>query len=322
MISRGTKDHRQSQLLDDAADPGADGAAGRGRIERLVVDTYQSVSGTGAKPSPSWRARFAPTWRRAEQAIVYPHPIAFNALPEIDVFLDNGYTKEEWKIVTESRKILHLPELRISCTAVRAGVRGALGSGPRRDDRALTRIALRRLFGAVAGVVSRRPASHEYPLASNAAGAMNLRGPRSPGPVRAGRAGIAFWVVSRQPPQGGGDQCRRACRGARGPWLGPGAARRGAVARPVGRPRDLGEATTGQASALGATTDERPRSAGRLEMDRREVRVCTRCRLAETRTKAVPGMAARTTEVILVVRPGQTEDQQGGRSSAARSTFS
>src|SRR5204863_153608 len=55
-------------------------------------------------------------------ASVYPHPIAFNALPEIDTFLDNGYTKEEWKVVTESRKILHLPELRLSCTAVRVPV--------------------------------------------------------------------------------------------------------------------------------------------------------------------------------------------------------
>ncbi len=55
-------------------------------------------------------------------ASVYPHVIAFNALPEIDVFLDNGYTREEWKVVTESRKILHLPDLRLSCTAVRVPV--------------------------------------------------------------------------------------------------------------------------------------------------------------------------------------------------------
>ena len=92
-------------------------------LERVIVDTYQSVSGTGADAIAELegqiRAHVAgePKWRR-----VYPHPIAFNALPEIDVFLDNGYTKEEWKVVNESRKILHLPDLRISCTAVRIPV--------------------------------------------------------------------------------------------------------------------------------------------------------------------------------------------------------
>ena len=93
-------------------------------LERVVVDTYQSVSGHRRR-----RARRArepdprPRRGRAEAvASVYPHPIAFNALPEIDVFLPNGYTKEEWKVVTESRKILDLPDLRISCTAVRVPV--------------------------------------------------------------------------------------------------------------------------------------------------------------------------------------------------------
>ena len=92
-------------------------------IERVVVDTYQSVSGTGADAQAELEAQVAAhVAGEPIDASVYPHQIAFNALPEIDVFLDNGYTREEWKVVTESRKILHLPELRISCTAVRIPV--------------------------------------------------------------------------------------------------------------------------------------------------------------------------------------------------------
>ena len=92
-------------------------------LERVVVDTYQSVSGTGADALAELESQVrAHVAGEAPVASVYPHPIAFNALPEIDVFLDNGYTKEEWKVVTESRKILNLPDLRISCTAVRVPV--------------------------------------------------------------------------------------------------------------------------------------------------------------------------------------------------------
>ena len=107
-------------------------------IERVVVDTYQSVSRhRRARRSASWRARSGRMSRgEPNRRSVYPHPIAFNALPQIDVFLENGYTKEEWKVVSESRKILHLPELRVSCTAVRVPVFvGALGGGPCRDAR-------------------------------------------------------------------------------------------------------------------------------------------------------------------------------------------
>ncbi len=92
-------------------------------LERVVVDTYQAVSGTGGKAIKELQAQVeAHVGGRPLEATVYPHQIAFNALPQVDVFLDNGYTKEEWKVVTESRKILHLPELRVSSTAVRVPV--------------------------------------------------------------------------------------------------------------------------------------------------------------------------------------------------------
>ena len=106
-------------------------------LERVIVDTYQAVSGTGADAIAEFEGQIrAHVGGEPKQASVYPHPIAFNALPQVDVFLENGYTKEEWKVVSESRKILHLPELRVSCTAVRVPVFVVpLRGGPRRDAR-------------------------------------------------------------------------------------------------------------------------------------------------------------------------------------------
>jgi len=92
-------------------------------IKRIIVDTYQAVSGTGA-------AAVEELIKQSKQALdgqttiphVYPHQIAFNLLPEIDVFLDNGYTKEEQKMVEETRKIMHAENMAISATCVRVPV--------------------------------------------------------------------------------------------------------------------------------------------------------------------------------------------------------
>jgi len=92
-------------------------------IKRIIVDTYQAVSGTGS-------AAIEELTTQAKQVLegqstiphVYPHQIAFNVLPEIDVFLDNGYTKEEWKLVEETRKIMHADDIAISATCVRVPV--------------------------------------------------------------------------------------------------------------------------------------------------------------------------------------------------------
>jgi aspartate-semialdehyde dehydrogenase len=169
-------------------------------IERVVVDTYQSVSGTGAEAVAELEDQVhAYVEGRPQVAAVYPHPIAFNAVPEIDVFLDNGYTKEEWKVVTESRKILHLPELRISCTAVRIPVFVSHSEAVHVETREpLTVERARRLFAAVPGVVVRDdPASHEYPLATEAAGRDEVFvGRVRVDPSIPDNRGIAFWVVS------------------------------------------------------------------------------------------------------------------------------
>jgi aspartate-semialdehyde dehydrogenase len=92
-------------------------------ITRIIVSTYQSVSGTGtaAVQELTDQARQVLAGDHTK-AHIYPHQIAFNLLPQVDVFLGSGYTKEEWKIINETRKIMHEPELPISATAVRVPV--------------------------------------------------------------------------------------------------------------------------------------------------------------------------------------------------------
>jgi aspartate-semialdehyde dehydrogenase len=169
-------------------------------LARVVVDTYQAVAGTGGKAvrelEEQVRAHVA---GQPVEPHVYPHRIAFNALPEIDVFLDNGYTKEEWKVVTESRKILHLPDLRISCTAVRVPVFVSHSEAIHVETRdPVTPDQARAAFAAVPGVVVvDDPATHRYPLATDAAGRdeVFVGRVRSDVSIPGGR-GIAFWCVS------------------------------------------------------------------------------------------------------------------------------
>ena len=90
-------------------------------IRRVVVDTYQSVSGTGTVAVDELRDQTRLVLEgKSTVPHVYPHQIAFNLLPEIDVFLDDGYTREEWKMIHETRKILHDDSIAISATCVRA----------------------------------------------------------------------------------------------------------------------------------------------------------------------------------------------------------
>jgi aspartate-semialdehyde dehydrogenase len=169
-------------------------------LERVVVDTYQSVSGTGADALAELESQIrAHVSGEPPTASVYPHPIAFNALPEIDVFLPNGYTREEWKVVSENRKILHLPDLRISCTAVRIPVFISHSEAVHVETREpITPDRARELFAGVPGVVVQDdPAEHVYPLATEAAGRDEI----FVGRVRrdasiADDRGLAFWVVS------------------------------------------------------------------------------------------------------------------------------
>ena len=169
-------------------------------LERVVVDTYQAVSGTGSKAIKELQAQVeAHVGGQPIERAVYPHQIAFNALPQVDVFLDNGYTKEEWKVVTESRKILHLPHLRLSSTAVRIPVFVAHSEAVHVETRdPITPDRARTLFAAVPGVVVQDdPATSTYPLATDAADSDEIYVGRVRQDVSIGQGrGLAFWVVS------------------------------------------------------------------------------------------------------------------------------
>ncbi len=89
-------------------------------IKRVVASTYQSVTGTGVKAV----AQLHNERNQIEGEMAYAHPIDMNLIPQIDVFLESGYTKEEQKIIDESKKILSLPNLAITATTVRVPVMG------------------------------------------------------------------------------------------------------------------------------------------------------------------------------------------------------
>jgi aspartate-semialdehyde dehydrogenase len=169
-------------------------------LRRVIVDTYQAVSGSGNKAvvelEQQVRAHVA---GQPLEAAVYPYPIAFNVLPHIDVFLDNGYTKEEWKVTTETRKILHLPDLPVSCTAVRVPVFSSHSEAVHVElEGSMTPDQARALFASVPGVIVRDdPARNVYPLATEGAGRdeVFVGRIRADASLPAGK-GLAFWVVS------------------------------------------------------------------------------------------------------------------------------
>jgi aspartate-semialdehyde dehydrogenase len=201
-------------------------------LERVIVDTYQSVSGTGAEAVAELEAQIqAHAAGNEPQASVYPHPIGFNALPEIDVFRDDGYSKEEWKVTAESRKILHLPDLRLSCTAVRVPVFFAHSEAVHVEtSRPITPQQAREFFAAVPGVVVRDdPAAHVYPLATEAAGRDEIFVGRIRQDVSlADGRGLAFWVVSDNLRKGAATNAVQIAELiARRGWLEPASRRNG-----------------------------------------------------------------------------------------------
>src|SRR6476659_9629484 len=147
-------------------------------LERVVVDTYQAVSGTGGGAIRELESQVrSHVAGEPKDVAVYPHQIAFNALPQVDVFLENGYTKEEMKLVNESRKILHLPDLRVSCTAVRIPVFVAHSEAVHVETRAaITPDRARELFAAGTDDIYVGRVRQDASIADD--------------------RGLAFWVVS------------------------------------------------------------------------------------------------------------------------------
>jgi len=143
------------------------------RIKRVVVSTYQSVSGAGRMAmeelSQQTIALFSGKEIRNEK---FPHQIAFNCIPQIDAFLENGYTKEEMKMIHETRKILGEPALPVTATAVRVPVFcGHSESVNVETEKKLTARDVKAILREAPGIVlCDDPASGVYPMAIHAVG--------------------------------------------------------------------------------------------------------------------------------------------------------
>ncbi len=139
-------------------------------IRRIVVSTYQSVSGTGYKALNQMKAeREGGKW--GEYPAVYPCPIDMNILPHIDSFLENGYTKEEMKMVNETHKILD-PSIKVTATTVRVPVTGGHSESINLElEKPFEIEDIRKEIAAFPGaVVQDDPAMGIYPMPLNAAG--------------------------------------------------------------------------------------------------------------------------------------------------------
>ena len=161
-------------------------------LKRVIYSTYQAVSGAGMGGYSDLENGL-----KGEAPKKFPHPIAGNVLPQIDVFLDTGYTKEEQKMVDETRKILGLPNLRVTATTVRVPVFHGHSESINVEFETPFELAdIRNLWEHTEGlIVQDDPASNLYPMPINAA---------DTDPVYVGRLrrdfsvenGINFWCVA------------------------------------------------------------------------------------------------------------------------------
>lgn len=132
------------------------------KIKRLVISTYQSVTGTGKKAVDQMMAE-----RNGESCDpAYPHQIDMNILPHIDVFLENGYTKEEMKMVNETRKIMNRPDMAITATTVRVPVVGGHSESVNVEfEKPFTLSEVRSLLEQSKGVILQDdPSKNIYPM--------------------------------------------------------------------------------------------------------------------------------------------------------------
>ena len=167
-------------------------------IKRIVVSTYQAVSGTGKKAIDELENQIrAIVNQEAVQNNVDPHRIAFNCLPHIDVFLENGYTKEEMKMVHETRKILEDDSIGVTATTVRVPVYFGHSESVNMETReAISADEVRDLLKEAPGVlVVDDPSHNRYPMAIDAEG----KDDTLVGRIRADESianGINMWIVA------------------------------------------------------------------------------------------------------------------------------
>lgn len=168
------------------------------QIKRIVVSTYQAVSGTGAKAIAELEAQVR-AWAegRPLPKQVYPHQIAFNCLPHIDSFLDNGYTKEEMKMVNETRKMFEDDSIGVTATTVRVPVFYGHSEAVNIETvRKITAAEVKELMARAPGVkLVDEPTLSRYPLALDCAGKFETL----VGRIREDESianGINLWVVA------------------------------------------------------------------------------------------------------------------------------
>lgn len=144
-----------------------------GKLVRVVASSYQATSGAGAKAMAELVGQTkAFANGEAMEVSAFQHQIAFNVIPHIDAFLEDGYTKEEMKMRNEGRKILGIPDLRVTCTTVRVPVLTAHSiSVNAQFEKKITREKARELIAAFPGCrVMDDPAGNVYPMPLHCAG--------------------------------------------------------------------------------------------------------------------------------------------------------
>src|SRR5438477_2850312 len=170
------------------------------QVKRIFASSYQAVSGTGAKAIEELRQQVQQiALDKPVTKEVYPHQIAFNVLPQVDVFLPNGYTKEEMKMENEGRKIMHHPGFRASVTCVRVPVYRAHSVAVSAEfAEAISVERAREVLTKAPGLeLVDEPARNRYPMPLHVAGKDNWE----VGRVRRDCAfenGLAFWVSGDQ----------------------------------------------------------------------------------------------------------------------------
>ncbi len=168
------------------------------KIKRVIVTTFQSVSGTGKKAMDELMQQTVDLLNfRPVQKNVYPHQIAFNCLPHIDKFLENGYTKEEMKLANETKKIMGDDSIRVTATTVRVPVfRCHSESLNIETEKKITPNEVRALLSTAPGiVVYDAPEKNIYPLAVDVAG----KDETYVGRIREDESienGINMWIVA------------------------------------------------------------------------------------------------------------------------------
>ncbi len=171
-------------------------------LKRVIVSTYQAASGAGAEGMTELERESRRVLVDGEkpQAEVFRWPLAFNVIPQIDVFQPNGYTKEEMKVVWESRKIMGVADLPVSCTAVRIPtMRVHAEAVTIETERPVTPDAAREVLRRAAGVkVVDDPANGLYPMPINATGQDDVEAGRIRANPVFGDCGLDFFLCGDQ----------------------------------------------------------------------------------------------------------------------------